>query len=103
MTGQRALFKRRISQATDDAREARPACTLEVTTSKDQDGIVWVNFRCATHGAEWREPVGELVGDPCEPDTSLGLARVRARAPATPPAAPVWEDTEAPNVSKKGV
>lgn len=103
MSGQERFYRRRIQLALEDAREARPSCSLDHKTRVDNEGRVWLDMMCHSHGASWSEVIADPEGEPCSPDTSDALAHRLARVKA--PKAPVWEDTEAPNpnVPKKGV
>lgn len=105
MTGQEEMFRRRINQAVDDAREARPHCDLTFAAVTDNDGFCVVAFSCKTHGATWRDIIGQIEGTVCPRDTGSGLVHSRARGAANRVSTPTWEDTEAPNpnVPKKGV
>lgn len=59
------LFRRRIQVAVDDARAARPSCSIGYSAERDDEGRVWVKFSCAVHGTEWRELLGVTQGKVC--------------------------------------
>lgn len=51
-----------VKVALETARGRRPHCTISILQVSretwDEDEVIVVNFKCRTHGAEWRECVG---------------------------------------------
>lgn len=77
------FLRRKIHLAEEDARAARPACSLATSWDVDDDGFVYVHFTCLTHGTTWREICAVVSADAVRGPQGIPIDRmVAARAGA---------------------